>query len=297
LFVQFKDTSFEYAEKHTEVLQVPPFNEPVDNSLLRSNKTEKAQNKTSEFCSRTDSFNNGSGVTTLDRREMSLPIRSFITVDAKPHGSIEIRGGERSDILVRACVQTWGISDEAARSLARDIHIKTGSVIQAESGVGTSGNEDVWSVSTVSYEILVPRATNLNLSAGNGNISIYDVEGKLELVALDGNLILKNLAGDVHARTINGGVFAALSGERWMGSQLDVETINGNIDLNIPENYAANLEIKTETGTLQSNVSSLQSEKRHLGIWLNTAFNGGGAPVRINTTNGNVRINGFSKSQ
>lgn len=141
----------------------------------------------------------------------------------------------------------------------------------------------------------MPRAANLNLSTWNGNISINNVEGNLEFKALNGNLSLRNPAGDVRGRTTNGNVSIALSGERWMGKRLDVETTNGGVDLNMPENYHANLEIGTGSGTFYSNVVGLQSANRHQAIRFNKALNGGGAPVRIITVNGAVRINKFGK--
>lgn len=253
-----------------------------------------AANKTSEFCSRADSFNNGSGVTTLDLRETTLPARSLIAVDIKRHGSISIRGGDRSDILVRACVQTWGISDGASRALARDIRIETDQVIQAVSG---GANENVWSIATISYEILVPQATNLNLSTWNGNISIVETQGKIEFKALNGNLSLQNLAGDVRGRTTNGNVSVALLGKRWAGERLDVETTNGGVDLNLPENYAANLEIGTGSGTFYSKIGGFQSEKRNQAVRFNKPLNGGGAPVRVITVNGAVRLNNLGSSR
>jgi hypothetical protein len=95
----------------------------------------KAENKAGEFCTRNDIFNTGTGVTVRELREMIVPARSLLTVDVKRHGNISVRGDRnRSEILVRACLQTWGTSDEAARELARKIDIGTGSVIRAESG-------------------------------------------------------------------------------------------------------------------------------------------------------------------
>jgi DUF4097 and DUF4098 domain-containing protein YvlB len=226
---------------------------------------------------------------------MIVPARSLLMVDVKRHGNISVRGDRNSsDILVRACLQTWGTSDEAARELTRKIDIETGSVIRAESaGV----NENVRAVSSVSYEILVPRTTNLNITTWNGNISISNVEGTLRFKALNGNLGLRNLAGDVRGRTTNGNVGVALSGNLWTGREFYVETTNGNVDLIISENYAANLEIGTGSGTFYSKVNGLQPAKQHQSIRFNAPFNGGGAVVRVLTVNGSVRINGFDKAR
>jgi hypothetical protein len=253
----------------------------------------KAENKTGEFCTRTDTFNSGSGVTIRELRELTLPARSLVAVEVKRHGNISIRGGEhRSDMLVRACVQSWAISGEAARSLSRRIRIGTDSIIRPETG--TDENENIWSVSTVSFEILVPRTTNLNLSTWNGNISINDVEGDLQFKAFNGNLGLKNLAGDVRGAATNGNVGIILSGKRWIGKGLNVETTNGSVDLVIPENYAASLEAGTGMGKIAGNI--YQNVKTRSGAavaggrQIRTDLNGGGFPIRVRTAAGNVSV-------
>jgi hypothetical protein len=249
----------------------------------------KTKDKLSEFCTRTDLFNGGSGVTIRELREMPLPVRSLVTVDVKRHGSISIRGGDCSDILVRSCVQAWGISDEAAHALASNIGIKEGSAIRAESG---AANENIWSVSAVSYEIFVPRRTNLNLSTWNGNISISNVEGNLQFIALNGNLNLENLAGDVRGKTTNGNVGVKLSGNSWIGMGLDVETTNGNVGLIVPQNYAASLETGTAMGELIGSINpDMKKKVRPGGRQILTKLNSGGVPIRLKTTVGNISVN------
>lgn len=248
----------------------------------------KGKNRTSEFCARTDLFNGGTGVNISDLREMTLPARSLVTVDVKRHGSISIRGDDRSDIFVRACVQTWGTSDEAAHALARNINIKEGSIIRAESD-GT--NENIRDVSAVSYEIFVPRETSLNLSTWNGNISISDVKGNLQFSALNGNLSLQNLAGSVWGTTTNGNVGVILSGKSWIGTGLGVETTNGNVGLVVPQNYAANLETETAMGELTSSINqNLKKNIESRGKQILTKLNGGGVPIRLKTTVGNISV-------
>src|SRR5688500_16948565 len=112
---------------------------------------EKMANK--GFCGG-DSWSNDGKVSFKDLREMTIPASSSLAVDGGKNGGIKIKGSDRSDILVRACVQTWGVTDEAARATANGIRISTGGTIKAE----TSGDEN-WSVS---YEVLVPRSTDLN---------------------------------------------------------------------------------------------------------------------------------------
>jgi hypothetical protein len=81
-------------------------------------------------------------------------------------------------VLVRACVQTGGLTNEEARTAAKNIRIETGSTIRAEG----AGGETNWAVS---YEILVPRSSNLKLSTHNGGIGISSVEGTVEFEAIN----------------------------------------------------------------------------------------------------------------
>ena len=112
-----------------------------------------------------------------------------------------------------------------------------------------------------------------------------------------------DVAGDVKSRTTNGGVNVALAGNSWKGSGLDVTTTNGGVHLSMPDSYAANIETGTTNGGFHSDIPALSVSQedvkgptRHQrATRLNTVLNGGGAPIRLITTNGGVHISGVSK--
>ncbi|MGD9589952.1 MAG: hypothetical protein AB7Q37_16415 [Pyrinomonadaceae bacterium] len=247
----------------------------------------KAKNK--EFCSHTN-WSNSEKVSVADLREMNVASTGSLAVDAGRNGGIKIKGENRSDVLLRACVQAWGISDEAARGLAASIRINTaGGMVKAE-----GPSEEGWSVS---YEARVPHNTNLKLNAHNGGISIGSVDGNLEFETLNGGVSLVDVAGDVRGRTTNGGVNVSLSGSSWKGAGLDVQTTNGGVNLMLPEGYAANVETGTVNGGLRSDIPALNvTTEDEKGGWanrskqINTAINGGGPPIRVVTRNGGIKI-------
>lgn len=251
-----------------------------------------AQNKKEkdyEFCGQNWSWNNGKSF--RDLRELSMSAVDTLNVDGKTNGGISVKGENRNDILVRACVQAWSDSEESARKLGESVQIQKGSNVYAESNSG----EKNWSVS---YQILVPNKTNLNLTANNGGISINDVEGKIEFFTKNGGISLKNLAGDVQGKTTNGGVSVKLSGNSWQGNGLDVMTTNGGVSISMPENYSANIETGTVNGGFKSEIDSLQTEKKSDDDYgwsrnkrISKSINGGGAKVRVVTTNGGIVIN------
>jgi hypothetical protein len=250
---------------------------------------EKYKNKTysKEFCS--NNWSNGDKVSGNEVREFTVGGGS-LTVDGKRNGGISVRGENRSDILIRACVQTWGSTAEEAQSLAKSVRIETSGTVRADGGTEESG----WAVS---YQILVPRSTNLNLTTMNGGIAITDVEGTIEFNAKNGGIHLSNLAGDVKGKTTNGGLHIELSGNTWKGNGIDVETTNGGVHLSMPEAYAARFETRTVNGGFKSDIAALAAEQktdengyRRQGVNISREINGGGALVRVVTTNGGVKI-------
>lgn len=263
--------------------------------LFGQDKAEyKSEHKTKsrEFCSN-NNWPNGDRVSFNEVREMTLPASGTLSVDGGRNGGIRVKGENRADVLVRACIQTWGTSDEAAKAAAGNIRIGTGSVVKAENGT----DESNWSVS---YDVRVPHSTNLKLNAHNGGISIGSVDGTLEFETTNGGVNLQDVAGNVKGRTTNGGVNVQLSGNSWKGSGLDVTTSNGGVNLTLPENYAANIETGTVNGGFKSDIPSLSITTEDIkggrigrakANRIVTSINGGGAPVRVVTTNGGIRIN------
>lgn len=222
-------------------------------------------------------------------KEQTLPAgRGVLSVDARTNGGIRVRGADRNDILVRARIRAAALTEAEAREIAAQVRIETGGQIRAE-GPSLAQNRN-WDVS---YEIFVPRRTDMSLETYNGGISITDVTGRIEFDAHNGGVHLQNLAGSVRGQTINGGLSIRLTGSRWEGETLDVETTNGGISLMIPDNYSARLETGTVNGSL--NVSyPLTLQGRINTRRLSVNLGSGGALVRVVTTNGGVVIKGGS---
>ncbi|MFM9903451.1 MAG: hypothetical protein ACKVQJ_02640 [Pyrinomonadaceae bacterium] len=243
-----------------------------------------------EFCSQ-NNWSDDSRVSFNELRETTAPASSDVNIDGRQNGGIKVIGEDRSDVLVRACVQAWGKSDEEAKNLAAGVKISTGGTIKAEYSAGDNN----WSVS---YEVHVPRVTNLNLTAHNGGIIVTSVDGTVNFQTQNGGIILSDPAGDYKGKTQNGGVFVTLSGNTWKGTGLDVTTTNGGVVINMPETYAAHVETGTVNGGYISNIPALRidtenivgAEGRSRSKRIVTNINGGGAPIKVITTNGGVRI-------
>jgi DUF4097 and DUF4098 domain-containing protein YvlB len=251
----------------------------------KNDKADKIKAKDGSLACRNNDRWNDRLVGNCEIREQSLaPSGSTIAIDGKRNGGVSVKGWDQNQILVRARVQTAAPTAQEAEALAREIRIETGG-----SKIFASGPENRpdyhWDVS---YEVLVPRRSDVSIETHNGGITIAEVNGHIDFSAMNGGVVLKKVAGTVKGSTTNGGLHIELTGDRWEGETLDVSTTNGGVVMSIPENYSANL----QTGTVNGGISvdfpvTVQGDlKKQLAVNLGS----GGATVRAMTTNGGVRI-------
>lgn len=215
-------------------------------------------------------------------REMSLPA-GRIEVDAAPNGGIEVQGERRSDVQVRAKVVAQADTMEEARALAALVRIETTGVVRAV-GPRVSRQRSYW----VSYELLVPEASDLRLETMNGGIALRDVKGDVEFRTMNGGVTIDSAAGSLRGRTTNGGVDVSLRGASWDGEGLDVETTNGGVRVTVPADYSARLVTGTVNGGMQ--VDSPVTVQGRIDRRLDVTLGRGGPTVRAVTTNGGVVI-------
>jgi DUF4097 and DUF4098 domain-containing protein YvlB len=225
-----------------------------------------------------------------DIREQLAAGTGLLNVDAGRNGGATVKGWLRSDVLVRAKVESWGDTDSEAQSTASQVLIDTsGGHVQAhgpETGNGNSG----WSVS---YEIFVPQSTNLTVQTVNGGIAVTDIRGSLRLDTKNGGINLRRLAGEITGSTVNGGVNIVLDGTIWDGSQIQVTTKNGGVTIAVPENYSAHFQTETTNGSLQTDfpitlTGELQNGRRPRNH--DFSVGAGGPLIHITTQNGSVRL-------
>lgn len=238
-------------------------------------------------CSDNQNWGDRDRANTCEIREHTIADTGRLTVDSATNGGIRVIGSDRSNVLVRARVQANAMTPEEAKALAAQVRV------QATPGnVRADGPESIrdrnWSVS---YEILVPRRSGLDLKAHNGGISISDVEGQISFSTQNGGVTLSRLGGDVRGRTVNGGLRVELNGNTWHGNQLDVQTTNGGIHVKVPDGYSARFETGTVNGRLHSDLpgANIVKDRRHRNV--SVTFGSGGPLVRLMTTNGGIHLN------
>jgi DUF4097 and DUF4098 domain-containing protein YvlB len=152
---------------------------------------------------------------------------------------------------------------------------------------------------------------DLDLTSGDGNVTLDHVSGNLRIKSGDGQVKITNADGAIEARTSDGnlsvqGLFHALALHTSDGT-LDVslregtslagastiQSSDGSVTVRVPQNFAADLNVHTSDGhvdcTLPLTMDQYQSGGEH-GHELRGKLNGGGTPLIIRTSDGNVKI-------
>lgn len=207
-----------------------------------------------------------------------------IEINPGNNGGVSVKGWNRSDMLVRAKIETAAPSDGEARGMVGQIRFASGSGHLAAEG--PSGDENhYWSVS---YEIFVPHQTDFNATTHNGGVHVQDVKGTITFNTTNGGIHLARMAGHVTGNTSNGGVHVELAGDHWDGTGMDVTTTNGGVHMNVPSAYSAHVETSTVNGGMHVDFPVMVQGK----ISKDLSFNigSGGATIRVTTTNGGVQI-------
>jgi DUF4097 and DUF4098 domain-containing protein YvlB len=106
----------------------------------------------------------------------------------------------------------------------------------------------------------------------------------------NGGLVFHDVSGDIRGRATNGGIKVELSGSRWQGAGMDVQTTNGGVRVSLPSDFSAELEARAVNGGISVDfpitVSGLVNTRREI----RATIGSGGPPIRVATTNGGVRI-------
>ena len=207
-----------------------------------------------------------------------------LLVDAGMNGGVEVTGWNRDVIEVRAKVWANARDEARAEEIADEVEVRMSRARLSADGPDT-GRRESWGVS---WEVMVPSDTDLEIETYNGGIDVAEVSGAIRFEALNGGVRLTGVGGDVVGQTTNGGLHVELAGDRWEGEGLDVETTNGGITLRVPDDFSAELEAGTVNGGID--IDFPVRVQGRIGRRITTTLGEGGPTVRAFTTNGGVKI-------
>jgi len=216
-------------------------------------------------------------------KRFAVPPGGHVSV-VNVHGSVLVEGWDRAEVeatvAMRSAAPTDQIDDVQVAVEARNGGVAFHTLYP--SGLDTPVSVD--------YRLRVPRQVRLDeLSTLEGDIVVHDVQGAMEAHNLHGDIEGINVAGSVVAHALTGNIFVSLRALPDRRLPLRLATINGNVDLIMPAQADANLEVSTVAGNIVGDypfqVSSVPGDStRHAQI------GAGGVKVELRTVRGNIRV-------
>ncbi|MEJ2109952.1 MAG: hypothetical protein P8Z37_08570 [Acidobacteriota bacterium] len=222
-----------------------------------------------------------------------------LAILSKVPGSIRIIGWDKSEVRVELEKIARSVSPDYAKSLFEK-HPLYARHNQTSANIGIEGSPLPVDDLEFNFEIYVPGyKTDLKATLDNGGISVDAVNGWVEVSTGQGRLDAVALSGYYSGSTQDGDIRVEMSGRRWRGLELDAITQTGSIDLLLPDDYSASLQLETRDGNLTVDyppqIVDGEPVPLNVGIQkkarsLDASIGSGGAPVRLVSRMGDIHL-------
>ena len=142
-------------------------------------------------------------------------------------GSVRVEGGNQSDITYTVVKRVRAYSEQDARREFETIRVSAGNSgetawIRGQSP-SYSGRHDF----RAEFQVNVPNSIALvNAHTGGGNLTVHNIQGRLEAETGGGNVDLDNIADSIEAQSGGGNVNVGT-----VGSELKIQTGGGHIHI------------------------------------------------------------------
>jgi len=226
------------------------------------------------------------------------------------NGSISVKGTPGKEVIVEATTRLEDSRSEDRQEkiggLRRIPNTSSGLRVEEEDNVVEVGASHFGGSRTTDLHIQVPTNTSAKLSTINdGDILVENVNGELEIHNTNGHVTLTNVSGSAVAHALNGDLIATFI-KVDQQKPMSFTSMNGKIDVTLPADIKATLQMKSEMGDIYSDFD-LKLEKTSAkveesgrgkkGKFLVTiekgmrgTVNGGGMDIQFKNYNGDIYI-------
>ncbi len=235
---------------------------------------------------------------TIDKR---FPLSAGGTVSLENvNGDVTIEVWENSEVWVQAVKSASsqelldGLEVEIdASSSAVRIDTKYPSTRRSKHAARDHEKRERGSFTKVEYTLTIPRTAIVDeVDLVNGNLMIVGVEGGVEAETVNGNIVVREGAGDASLSTVNGDI--ELHADRFgYGESIDLESVNGALDLYLAASAGAEIRAESLNGRLRNDFGIEVRKGKYVGSDLTGSVGGGGARVNLETVNGSITVHSF----
>ena len=236
-----------------------------------------------------------------EERTVSKAEAAVLRVHEVENGGVQVQGWDKDVYSVTACKAAVG--GDAARLLSQiKLAVQGGEV----SVSGPHGDREDW---TVYLLIRTPRSADIEVTAHNGPVSFYTVDGKITTRATNGPISMKDCSGEANISAENGPIsFSGTSGKlrlhtqngpisvslgaNWDGSELVADAVNGPLTLRVPSGFRSSFLVESNGHSPVSCHASICSDARK--TWddehRRIEYGSGSPVIRLSTENGPISV-------
>ena len=141
---------------------------------------------------------------------------------------------------------------------------------------------------SVEYTLTVPRTVRLDeIKLINGQLDVNGVSGEVRASCINGRLEAAGLAGRAKLSTINGHLEAKFG--QLAGKSVELNSVNGSVDLTIPSDFNAEVEASTISGGIHNDFG-LRVNGHMVGHDMRGELGNGGTQIHLSNVNGHIDI-------
>ena len=176
--------------------------------------------------------------------QQQAPLASGSTVIAQTSsGSITITGAEVTDCSVVAQIRVQAPTEEEAREIAEKVEIKLEPVGQTLKVKAEKPPKKRRRSISISYDITVPKQTNVDCSSSYGAIKLSDIDGDAKGKTSSGSISAENIQGSAQLDTSYGSVTC----RNITGDNIQLKSSSGSIRA---ENIVGSVNLNTSYGSI-----------------------------------------------
>lgn len=250
-------------------------------------------------------------VTAWDRNQVQVTGR--LGDGAKP---LAIEGSNSSmSIKVESAGKSgwlnWG-SDTSMGSTTLDVRVPKGAsldvdVVSAPMNIdGIEGG--TIKVNTVSGKARInARSPSIDADAVSGSIELAGSADRVNLQTVSGDILAPNVGAEAGLQTVSGRIrvnggpwrklnLSTVSGDVQLSGGVapngayDVDSMSGDVQIQVPSNLSAVIKASTFSGDLRSDFGTVKKPEHGPGSDLQTTVGAGGAKMNVETFSGDLRI-------
>jgi DUF4097 and DUF4098 domain-containing protein YvlB len=141
----------------------------------------------------------------------------------------------------------------------------------------------------VKFTVHVAKGVRVDVNTVNGSLDVAGATSSVDAETVNGRVEVATLGGPVSAKTVNGSVHATIQHLVKTDEPLELESVNGSVQLEAPADLSAEVDAETTNGGIESDFP-LTISSGIVGKHIRGTVGQGGRKVQLHTTNGSVKL-------